>query len=704
MKRSFKYLTLLSVLIWILLSGCSSRAGQKNNPEKTLSQIPQRNIKTLLVLGFGTQSEDGLLWGPYCSRILQDKIQFAPHEIISIPSPNLIDGFYKTSQYPREKYMDTNEEMEGYFSQAYGIDPILTGKIIQKGDTIRFLGAIRFQSGKDKPIPVEVDGSVSNPSEFMTRLALAVLIELKVPLNDTQKEYLNKANSGSAEAFKLGAQAFTKSSFEDKQALDLYSKAMSMDSTFIFAALGACERMIQNDPRHALNFIEDVRMQHPENPSFSILEMYYLGIQNSDTTKMLQLAQEVLKDNPENCMGMAYTIYGQGKLNHLDEAEKMSEKFLETYPENWYAHSLHQWILQRRGLQARGGNYSDQMTRQQKYEFVRYLRLALEESILCVKLHPRSLQRWGVLMEDLMETGGSDADIERAFSRATTINPHQCYPWTVILWNYRPGYSNQPERVRDLMAEAMRLNPDDHEFALLVLKNIDWYIYNKFSAEAHRYLISDTTTLNSAIHCMMEYAKANPDDEKTLLDVINYLEHAHLKGKPWEFYKLMKDPPDQLKHKPSMYYQFKARAAFDANEPKAAVHYADLCLASSPSSGDASNAYMIKALEIFSRSPDEQGFQYLSKAIQIEPRNLFAYKTYAKYAGEANQHVSEGFGYIQKAIQADSQNAWNYAFQAKLYACKKDKVNGMKSIDEAIRRDPKVPEFQKIKNEIMALP
>jgi len=653
---------------------------------------------------FATESDDNLYWGAYCSRLLSEKITFAPNEILFIPPSNLINGFYETAQVPREQYMAASEDLENYLSNAYGIDKVLSGKITVKGDSITFKGNIRSRSGKENLVNVDVNGSLSNPSDFINRLGLDVLAKLNISLDQAHKDNLNKSNSGAPEAFKLAAQAFSKPLTEDTQAIELYGKAMSMDSTFRFAAVGACERVIDNDPLHADKFLDYVRQQHPDISSLAILEMDYLLDKNDKSEgKVYHLAEEFLKENPENCQVMGFAVYSQGRLEHPDEAEKMSEKLLAAYPESFYSHSVHQWILQRRGLAARGGNYYTDLNRGQKKDFGRYLSLALEESKICAEKHPRSPHSWSSLMDDMMETGAADSELEDVFCKATTANPHDEYPWTVMVWNYRPGYSDKPEKVGELTAEGMRLNPYNKEFALLVLKNLQWYYSQHHDAAANRYLASDTATIDRAVNCLVAYGKEHPDDEKTLMDATYYLTHSRLYVKAWPLYQLLKDPPELVKASPHDYYRTKACAASLANDTKAAVRYADLCLASNPCNHCASDSYLIKAQDIFSRGYDEQGFKYLEKAIESLPDGWFLRAQYAHYAGMANRHIDEGMGQIKLAIQNEPNNAWNYSHQARLFACKKDKINGLKAIDKAISLNSREPEFEKIKKEIQAL-
>jgi predicted Zn-dependent protease len=687
-----------------LLSACSGIAKRAQSLTGKSEPIPQRNLKTLLVLGFATQSDDGLLWGPYCSRILQEKIQFAPEEIVSIPAPNMIYGFYQLARVPREKYMTANEEMENYLAGAYNIDQILTGTVTVKDDSISFNGFIRSKKSKGKPIPVTMSGSLSKPSDFINQLGLEVLSKLKITLTDSQKEYIKKSNTGTPEAFKLAAQAFTKPATEDKEAIALYGKVMNMDSTFIFGAMGATERVIDDDPLHDINFADYVRLKHPESPSFTILELYSLENSDNEENRIFHLSQDVLKNNPENLYVNACLAFSQAKLKHYDQAETTARKLMAMYPGSWYSHYAYQHVAESRAFDARNGNFYNQMNKQQMKDFDHYFEVALEEAEVCAKLHPKSPFVWSMLISDLLENGYSREKIEDVFSNATTINPHYKPSWESLLWCYRPGYSDDPEKGSRLIAEAMRLNPEDPDFACFVLDNLQWYIYNHHEDEANKYFISDTTTVNIAMNCLVSYGKAHPENDKYLLNAASYLSYARMRDKAWVFYQMLKDPPESIKDNPHDYYRFKAWAANAVKENAKAAHYADLCLASQPCNNCASDAYLIKAMDIFIRSQDEQGFQYMEKAIQLSPENTFAKSQYARYAGLARKHIDEGLVQVNAAMQAEPDDAWNYAYQARLYLCKKDKVKALKSINEALYRDSRELEFGKIRKEIQALP
>ena len=199
---------LISILLIILLAfitNCSSKINLQSidNPVKTESPS---SLKGLLLVNFETEADDGLPWGPYCARVLNTKLHYAPDEIMYIPFPTwIMDDMFDTG-IPVPKTTPLDIETEKYYAKVYCTQYILHGKIIKTSTQLTFKGYIYDCAGARALPEISITTPLSQPEILMNKLSHDVVTQLKVVLSPGSEKYLQLKNTGEWGGVSMGAE------------------------------------------------------------------------------------------------------------------------------------------------------------------------------------------------------------------------------------------------------------------------------------------------------------------------------------------------------------------------------------------------------------------------------------------------------------------------------------------------------------------
>ena len=203
----------------------------------------------------------------------------------------------------------------------------------------------------------------------------------------------------------------------------------------------------------------------------------------------------------------------------FDQAENLLKEALGKYPNNGKAKYNFIICEDTRADKARQAKVYADMTPEEVKIYEKYNPLAFKEARELAEIHPRSPKALSTLLGLSYTNNMSRTDIESLFTRITTINPHYYGAYNAIRFFYTTGWEDEPEVLRDLLAEGLRLNDEDPRFAQMVLDNLNWYQKVRFE-RAHEELIifqKDTATIRLAQNILKSSAEKNP--QKPELDL-----------------------------------------------------------------------------------------------------------------------------------------------------------------------------------------
>ncbi len=694
----------VGLIVWILLSlvGCSKGV---NGKIFKVPKTPQRHLKSLYLENFTTQADDDLSWGPYCTRILHEKLEFAPNEILYIPFYPLVA--YEKSLAPNileDNAPSGNLDKTRYLAKIYGVDNILQGKIIKKGDSLRFEGELINLSSNKILQKFNLSGNLNNPSGFFNQFSQEVLNRLQVPLSPEQKEYLSRNNTGNGKAFKVGVEAYSLPGVENIKSMELYAKAIEKDPEFLFVKYGHAVRQLELDYKEGLAEMDRLMINYPQYYSPFLYNLYKREWNGEDANASIQIAFKILRSNPENMVALSDLVFARINQQQFDESDKVAQNMMNLYPDCWYSHLIAGYSAEQRARSVRKGRYYNEMNPQEEKIYRTYSSEALSKMRQCVKMNPYSPRSLGNLIGELLGYCGHLSEIESSFTKATTMNPHYYFVYDQIQWVYAPGYTHQPEKQQKLLAEGIRLNPDNPDFSLGYLYMFSWYQEVHPDSSDIKLYSRDTQTLANIWTSLSQYPKDYPRDFQIFDRAANLYQIKGDTEKAWYFYTLIPDNAEAVRKNLHEFYLRKAQTAKKLQKYPLAFEYADKCLQASPCRFCETKAILIKGFVAFTQKDTKKGFQNLEMALEHDGEDLYSLSEFAYYSGQYDYKVDKGIECIQKAINGDPEDARYYAILARLYYSKKDKAQALKYINEALWRDTKDPWFLAVKEKIKLMP
>jgi tetratricopeptide (TPR) repeat protein len=698
MKKNWLYCCLVGWML-LLIMGCSVNRWSGN----AKAQAPQRHLKSLYLEDFETDSDDKLSWGPYCARILNEKLAFAPDEILYIPYyPMVAFEKYIIPENLQDKNHKAIDKTQ-YLARIYGTDNILQGKIVKKGKMLSFVGKITSLSSNKTIKDINLSGNLSNPSAFFNQLANEVLTTLQVPLSSEQKAYLARNNTGNEKAFQLGIEAYSTPDGSNPKAMERYALAMKADPEFLFVKNGHAYRHTLVDYEAGLAELNQLMKDYPQYYSPYLYCLNSIEENPDMAYWSIQVATKLLMKNPENMAALYELSVARCNQNQFDEADKNATRMLELYPDCWQAHLIAGFSYHARAMAARDGRYYSEMNKDEKKVFAEYLDKAMDEMKLTAEMNPYSPNALGNLMGELLDNGCNQRDIEKTFTKATTLNPHYYFVWDRMQWLYSPGYMNEPEKQQQLLAEGVRLNPENISFLLGYLDMFEWYQYNHPGSPDIKLFSHDTQTLELIWSDLQQYSKKYPEDYGSLSKAAHaYLEKGDL-DKAWYFYTLVPDDAYAIQKNIHEFFLRKSQTAKSLHKYPEAIQYADKCLQAKPCSVCAANALVVKGIIAIVNKDIPGGFKYLEEALQKDSKSITPRTEFAYYSGQYDYKIDKGMECIQSVLKEKPDNARAYAILARLYYSKKDKTNALKNVDEALYRDSHDPWFPALKTKIQTL-
>ena len=444
-------------------------------------------------------------------------------------------------------------------------------------------------------------------------------------------------------------------------ASQFYYQALQADKDFIFAYVGYSDRMSAKDLKKSMEILQLGIQHYPENGYLKEAEILRLGEMNQPE-ELARKSQALHQLNPDDLTPLCYEAFAYSSRGDFDRAEKLYQEALQKSPGN--ARVLYSFICcedSRADLARKGRVFSD-MSQEDINTYDKYNPLAYRTARTLLELHPRSPKVISKVINLSFSNNMPREEIESLFTRCTAINPHYFGAYNSIYFYYTTGWQDDPEALRDLLAEGLLLNHNDLRFAQLVYENINWYKgdYFKRSLKELPIFQADTATLRLAQSIIRKYADANPKDE-----MLNY-QAAELYRKSrefeisWKFFERIPDPPEFIKGHEHEYFLHKAWAAQGVDNSKAEAHYTDLCVSAGPCPVCRTYVYLLQGHLLYLDKKYPEAFNTFQKAIDYNPEMRDCYVEYAYWAAESNYSIDKGIEYIKKAIDMNPEKPLYY--------------------------------------------
>ncbi len=668
MKR-WKIALIVSLVLGLI---CLTSCGRKK------AAAPKVGV---LFANFDTESDDSCNWGEYICTLLHSKIPYAPNQLMFVPNLFRTDAVWNR-MYPYMGKKDISMSDKIYLARLYNINNILRGKVTKKGTTLSFEGDI-YDYAKSKSLStISVQGSINDPGDFMNRLSLEVLNKMKVSLTPENNKYLARNVTGNSTAFAMGAQLFDNDDTNDES---LVNQILSQDKDFwyvrnlwVFSGASTQQESMQRIEQNLRDF--------PDSVYLKTRALLYLERVGSDNPRMVSWADEILKDNPLNMEALGFKAEALMWEKKHEDAIKVAETMVQTYPNCWFSHDIRRYVFAEIASRAQDGRYIKDMSRADRETMSKANAEDTKESRIAYEMNPRD----PYAISKMVDPSWDDEENEKYFSKVTAIDPGYFEVYERMWVCYIPGYSNQPYKCRQVIAEGVRLNPDRYKFAHLALYNIWWHTEVYPGTPDISIYAADSITIKKAAQCVVDVWKKNlqPAAAADCFRDIKMLDRVGEVAKAWELLEIL--PRDQKYFQDMAYHEvltYQCMMAHRLQKYDKVHEYGELALQSGACNVCAANVYYTYSLVDFHNNDKTAAFANMEKALASDPNDAFIKAEYAYYAAQYNYNLDVALKYIREAIKERPSSARNYGILARLYYSKNDKKQAVLHIKEALSRD-----------------
>lgn len=683
MRRRLQSVGIASLLLTIILTSCQMAV-----------EKPPR--VSLLVVNFETQSDDGLPWGVLYSRILADKINFAPDEIIRSPFYGWIEQDIKTL-YGEERTKTGLSRREAIqLARVYGIRNVMTGILKKHQNQIEVRGEIFDLETSATITAFNLSDTLEKLPDLLSQSALETLKSLGMKLPRKYRKYIGRRTPKDYRVFEQAMTAYLIPAERSSEAAELWKKITDKDPEFTFAYVELVNRIAEEDP---LNSYFTAEKAYQKFPHHGRIHQLYIGTlyDNKRYQKAVEECQKFLKENPDNprVMWLMAFLYKEQE-NYKDAVETLKQASLR-HPCHWIMQYDCAWLALQWAYSARKGRYFSQLSSEEKQIFRNGVELALKKLLTAVEIYPQNGKIWTLLIDAYKENGYPISYAEQAFERAYKLIPHNLDAYRNLLWGYSYGYDNNPDKARTLIRRVAGDYPDDPEVYMTGV--YFWRHMLRHNPSLPEYCKEEIRWLaNKAVELGGLTSKYASDSLYLLVDTKNY-EQAYSLAK-----KILDNPdgwPEQFQKFPHEIYRWAGESARKLGDYDNALRYYQLCIDNKPCRACGYESVYGMGRIYGMRGEYDKAFGKLEQATRVNPENDSAYITFAYFAVKSGKELQKGLEFARKATQLNPYKADNWRVLSQVYDALGQKDKALTAIDRAIRLKPNSDAYKKLKEKYL---
>lgn len=652
---------------------------------------------TLLVANFSTQSDDGLPWGSFFSRLLSEKLNYAPNELFSTPIYGRIWEQYSFMHYKDEKVVETqafSDEDAVRLARMFGLKYLVTGKIVKSGEKVELRGAVQEARTNKELAKLNLSGSAASVQKMLPECCKAILKAVNVEPSEVQSRYLAREDPADGATFllalKLYADQPTSAAVAAKEWKALYTK----DPGFTLAKVTGLNFLAFAARDEALAELRQVVQSDPDQGRLDILriaQIYYAGRYGD----VIREVPGFLQKNPNNATALYLLARAYERGGMYNEATAVAERLVELKPDSWRSRQTIGDIVNSHAWKLRGTGYWRDVPPEAQKVFPGMTSRALREMRAAAMINPFNPDLHAAIGGMLVSGGHSPSDVEAACYRAIEIQPDHWSAHYNLVRLYMPGWSRQHEKALLLCRDAATKNPDSASMQWLMAEYLLWYIAYDHSQTGKTYEdFLKEPGITMAIEESIEKSLAlDPTRVGRRESAASYYSKKHDYKKAWAHYAAINELPSRYAKNPAgvhEYWKDRAWAASQAEQWDAAIQNANMALTKMPCAGCREKSLCVLAWSNRNKKNYDEAIRYYEMAAQMHNSNYaWACRGYADVVLEHRPALlDKGLGYAQNALAADPKDANTRVTLARCYLKRNQIPQVREQIQAALMLDP----------------
>jgi len=673
-------------------------------PKPWMAGTEQGLKPTLFVANFATDSDDKLPWGAVFSEILTQKLNYAPHELFSIPPGRFTHTEFRHTHHgaPITESYPLSDALR--IARIFALAHVLTGQMEKRGETLRLNAQLLDTRTSQVVTRFSLEGTIAQAPTMMIECCNRVFSGLGMKPNYSVREYISKPAPATGEILRRAAALMAKE-MTDKIAAEAWKELCAADPTFDFAKVMAVNSLLSFAPDQA---IAEAKRFHTANPDQGRLWELYIGMlcEADHYAEAVPECEGFLRVNPNHLTVMVRLADAYRDVKRFQDALAVVERVVQLAPDNWWAHYARGFCADKYGWYKRGNDYWANVPFEGKIIFPRMMDLTRKEYERALQINPGCPDMLARLAGNYIQTGESEATIESFCRKALSIESDNWQAYTTLLWYYQPGYSDQPDKAMALCREAAERNPKSAEMQWLMTDHLMGRVQREGGDERGMVLLKKPEIVQAIEQSIEKTFALAPDQLDWRVESAIYFYWKNDFPTAWKHLSQVGDyiprryrEPDQI-HK---WWTLLARTAWRTERWDDAIPAAEKGLASNPCKVCRENLLMVISLALQQHQRPDEALKYLEDLAQTGVAfNGWACEQFAFIIFERQPaRMTEGFEYAKKAVALMPDNPERRLILARYHWKRRERQEALKEIEAALAVNPNHGTSLAFKNEIL---
>jgi len=439
----------------------------------------QKPEPTLLVGNFSAGSEHPA-WGFVFSRVLQDRLQYAPRELFSMPLRDQIAAEFRYAHPQSAKTDPFSVDDTICFARFYGVAHAVTGNVERQGEQFKVSILVHDAASSRTMASREFTGKIADVSSILGDCSRFVLETLDVKPGPDVLAYMARPNPSKADSYPRTVALLADEPTSPLVFAEKMKEIAEADPAFTYPVWSYLSTLATVARSRACEESSRLHAAQPEHAG--IWDRYIRALyRNLREEEGLRECAAYLRQNPNSLSGLELLALGYEDSKRPAEALAATERLVALAPNSYRSHFERGYYIDRYGWSKRGGRYWSQVPAEGKIEFPKAMKAAFQEYIKASEIHPDHPDVLARYAGVCMQLGAGETVIENLCRRAIEIDPSNFAAHQQLLLHYRPGYSRQHEKALALCREAAERNPNDYLMQWLMADYLLWYTTGKSS-------------------------------------------------------------------------------------------------------------------------------------------------------------------------------------------------------------------------------
>lgn len=663
---------------------------------------------TLLVGNFKTESEDGHRWGRLFSECLKIKLHYAPHELFSMPPTEHVQDQYRYLN----KRPYTSDEWVGYdacdavwIARVLGVKNVITGTVTKRGDSLSVAVELRDAKTSEVLSRFTLDDAVDRVPQMLVDGANRIVDASGVEVDDSVRQYLARLMPGTGQSFRDSVVFWDDLPSSPAQKTSGWTELYEKDPNNCFAGINATyQRMwVKRD-----DAITEARQHLEAEPGqgqlwLSLIATLCACDRHEET---IEECSAFLRENPNDLRVMHYLAEAYRAAGQHAKCIATAERMVQLNPNNSMSHFQLALAISDYGWAMRGGGYWRSVPPEGKVIFPVAMKEARKAFERALTINPDNADLLAEFAYNSGSTGSGTRAVESLCRKAIARQPDHYRARSVLLWWYRPGYTNQHNKAMQLCRKAAEDFPENPRMQWLTAEYLLWYIAKNHSQTGRTYEdFQKIPEITKAIEISMDKALAlTPEAIDWHHKAGEYYLFKSDWEKAWFHFSNITDLPTEFRRNRSAeheYWRDRAMAAARVKRWDQALEYAKKGMSLRPCR--VCRGWMLGIQGWAYREKDDYDKALENFELVIKQKlNLLGW-AYAEYAEIVILHrpalKAKGWEYAQKAVETEPKKAARRVVLARYHMERKEITKAREQIRTALKLDPDCDEARKLKEE-----